>query len=282
MVLVGLLPATRANATALRLADWARRVTMANAAVAAAMIGVLAAVGPLQTPALPGVGLWYDHLTAVMFMLVSFVGAIVVNYSRNYMAGDPAHGRFTKWLCFTLAAVLTLILSGNLVQFALAWLATSIGLGRLLIFYRDRPAAVLAERKKFIASRIGDLCIAGAIVLLYQTFGGLDYATLFAGAKALPAATGAIHLVAGLFVVAALLKSAQFPLHGWLIEVMETPTPVSALLHAGIINAGGFLLLRFSPIVSLSTPALDVLVLVGGFTALFGSVVMLTQSSVKV
>ena len=99
------------------------------------------------------------------------------------------------------------------------------------------------------------------------------------GASAVP---GALQAAAGLLVTAALLKSAQFPAHGWLIEVMETPTPVSALLHAGVINAGGFLILRFSGVISLSTPSLETMALVGGFTALFGSVVMLTQTSVKV
>ena len=282
LALIGLIPTAAANARPLAMAHWARLAAMANVGAAVVMAIVLVAKGALYTPSLPGFGLWFDSLTGVMFLLVSFVGAIVVHYSRNYMAGDPDHGRFTKWLCFTLASVLLIIISGNLVQFALAWIATSIGLGRLLVFYRNRPAAILAARKKFVASRIGDLCIAAAMVMLYQTFGGLDYATLFAGAEALEATPGAVHAAAGLFVAAALLKSAQFPLHGWLIEVMETPTPVSALLHAGIINAGGFLLLRFSGIVGLSTPALDVLVLVGGFTALFGSVVMLTQSSVKV
>lgn len=282
LALLGVVPTAIANARPLAMARCARLAALANVGAAVVMAIVLAASGVLHTPAATAFGLWFDSLTAVMFLLVSFVGAVVVHYSRNYMAGDPDHGRFTKWLCFTLASVLVIIISGNLVQFALAWIATSIGLGRLLVFYCNRPAAILAERKKFIASRIGDLCIAAAMVILYQTFGGLDYATLFAGAKALTATPGAIHAAAGLFVVAALLKSAQFPLHGWLIEVMETPTPVSALLHAGIINAGGFLLLRFSGIVSLSTPALDVLVVVGGFTALFGSVVMLTQSSVKV
>ena len=122
------------------------------------------------------------------------------------------------------------------------------------------------------------------MALLWQAFGGLDYATLFDGAKALAgdAIPAGVSLAAFLFVGAALLKSAQFPLHGWLTEVMETPTPVSALLHAGVINAGGFLLLRFSDILVLTAPALDTLAIVGGFTALFGSVVMLTQSSIKV
>ena len=282
LLLIGLVPAARANAVPGRMATRARAAALATFASAVGMAVHTALAGPVHTPALPGVGLWFDALTAVMFLLVSFVGAVVVHYSRNYLAGDADHGRFTKWMAFTLASVLTLIISGNLVQFAVAWVATSFGLNQLLVFYRDRPAAILAARKKFIASRIGDVCLVGAIVLLGQTFGGLDYETLFAGAAALTATPGAVHGVAALFVIAALLKSAQFPLHGWLTEVMETPTPVSALLHAGIINAGGFLLLRFSPIVGLSTPSMDVLALVGGFTALFGSVVMLTQSSIKV
>lgn len=282
LALLGLVPAITANAHAKAMVSWSRIAAFANLAAAIGMAALFAANGPMHTPAMPVMGLWFDSLTAVMFLLVSFVAAIVVHYSRNYLAGDADHGRFTKWLCFTLASVLLIIISGNLVQFALAWLATSIGLGQLLVFYRDRPAAILAARKKFIASRIGDLCIAVSIGILWEVFGGLDYGTLFAGAKAMTAPTPAISVAAFLLVSAALLKSAQFPFHGWLIEVMETPTPVSALLHAGIINAGGFLLLRFSGIISLSTPALDVLVLVGGFTALFGSVVMLTQSSIKV
>ena len=282
LLLIGLLPAARANAIPMVMAARAQLAAIATFMSALGMAVHTAVAGAVRTPVLPGVGLWFDSLTAVMFLLVSFVGAVVVNYSRNYLAGDADHGRFTKWLAFTLAAVLILIISGNLVQFAIAWVATSVGLNQLLLFYRDRPAAILAARKKFIASRIGDLCLVGAIVLLGRTFGGLDYATLFAGAGALAATPGVIHVVAALLVIAALLKSAQFPLHGWLIEVMETPTPVSALLHAGIINAGGFLLLRFSAIVGLSAPSMDMLALFGGFTALFGSVVMLTQSSIKV
>jgi NAD(P)H-quinone oxidoreductase subunit 5 len=282
LALIGLVPPATANAHTAAMARWSRIAAFANVAAAIAMAALYAGIGPMHTPPLPVVGLWFDSLTAVMFLLVSFVGAVVVHYSRNYLAGDPEHGRFTKWLCFTLASVLLLIISGNLIQFGLAWLATSIGLGKLLVFYRNRPAAILAARKKFIASRIGDLCLAVAIGMLWEVFGGLDYGTLFAGAKAMTGPTPAITVAAFLLVITAVLKSAQFPLHGWLIEVMETPTPVSALLHAGIINAGGFLLLRFSGIVSLSTPALDLLVLVGGFTALFGSVVMLTQSSIKV
>jgi NAD(P)H-quinone oxidoreductase subunit 5 len=232
-----------------------------------------------------GFSLYLDDISVAMFCLVSFVGLVVINYSRNYMDGDPRQSAFTRFLCLTLTAILLVIISGNLLQLALAWIATSVALHRLLIFYPERPAAVIAARKKFIASRISEACLIGSGILLYRQFGTLDYTTLFAAADALRAAgrlPHAMHYAALLLVIAAMLTSAQFPLHGWLIEVMETPTPVSALLHAGIINAGGFLLLRLAHVVSLSLPSLDVLAIVGGVTALFGSVVMLTQTSIKV
>jgi NAD(P)H-quinone oxidoreductase subunit 5 len=249
----------------------------------------VALYGPVRTATfgLHGIGLalYFDSLSATMFCLVSFVGLVVINYSRNYMDGDPGRLAFTRLLCLTLSAILLVIISGNLLQFTLAWIATSLCLHELLVFYPDRPAAIIAARKKYIASRLGDACLAGALLLVYGRFGSLDYTELFSAAEALRAAAAvppALHAAAILLVCAGLLKSAQFPLHGWLIEVMETPTPVSALLHAGIINAGGFLLLRFAHIVSLSSPSLDMLAIIGGLTALFGSVVMLTQNSIKV
>ncbi len=284
----GLWPAVaggRSASAAVRLA-----VAAALSALGIALATALAVVlrGPLRTP-LAGAGgigfdLYLDSLSATMFCLVSFIGCIVVAYSRNYLDGDPGQIRFTRLLVSTLAAVLLVIVSGNLLAFTCAWIATSVGLHYLLLFYPERPAAVMAARKKVVVSRLGDACLVGAMALLYHDFGSLDYAALFPAADALRGTTavpGNMHAVALLLVCTALLKSAQFPLHGWLIEVMETPTPVSALLHAGIINAGGFLVLRFSHVISLSLPSLETLVLVGGFTALFGSVVMLTQTSIK-
>jgi NAD(P)H-quinone oxidoreductase subunit 5 len=273
------LPAGAARPLATRV----RAAALLGLASAVLMACVVAVAGPLATPALPFI--LFDGLTAVMFLLVSFVGSIVVQFARTYMAGDPGHVRFTQLLSFTLASVLLLILSGNLLLFFAAWVATSLGLNQLLLFYGDRPAAILAARKKFIASRLSDLALVIAFGLLWQAFGTLDIAGLHAALAGVaasgatpPALTGAAVLIA----LAALLKSAQFPLHGWITEVMETPTPVSALLHAGIINAGGFLLLRFSPLLQLATPSLDLLIIVGGFTALFASVVMLTQNAIKV
>jgi NAD(P)H-quinone oxidoreductase subunit 5 len=274
-------------------ADGVSRAAILTAIVplcAAVATGVCIGVGgALHTPIIGlggiGISLYVDRLTAAMFLLVSFIGVIVAAYSRNYLDGDPGHVRFTGMLCLTLAAVLIVILSGNLLLFAAAWIATSLALKQLLVFYPERPAAQLAARKEFIASRCGDFCLLIAFGLLYHMAGSLEYGQIFSAAHALQTQGGALtstHVIALLLVLTALLKSAQFPLHGWLIEVMETPTPVSALLHAGIVNAGGFLILRFSDVIALSFPALNTLAIIGGFTALFGSVVMLTQTSIKV
>jgi len=274
----GLTPVTIATAASTR----ARLAQAAGALCAVTALGGLVAVflqGTVKTETIgfSGIGfaLYLDRLSAVMFMLVSFIGLIVISYSRNYLDGDQGQNRFLRWLSLALCSVLLLILSGNLFQFAVAWIATSLSLHRLLLFYAERPAAILAARKKFIVSRAGDICLLAAMVLIYRHTGTLDHATILHG-------SGYGQAIPLLLVAAALLKSAQFPLHGWLIEVMETPTPVSALLHAGIINAGGFLVLRFADVIAPSAYALDLLTIIGGLTALFGSVVMLTQTSIKV
>jgi NAD(P)H-quinone oxidoreductase subunit 5 len=231
------------------------------------------------------VGVMFDALSATVLLLVCFVGWVVVRYSRRYLDGDPGQVRFFRWLCATLAAVLTLVMADNLVMLTGAWIATSLCLHKLLVFYPERPRAVMAARKKFIISRLGDLCMGLAVFITWQTFGTVHYGELFEAAEAARTAgtvPPAAHLSAILLVVAAVLKSAQFPFHGWLTEVMETPTPVSALLHAGIINAGGFLIIRLSPLVSLSAPSMDILAGVGAFTAFFAALVMLTQTSIKV
>jgi NAD(P)H-quinone oxidoreductase subunit 5 len=241
--------------------------------------------GPLVSPLLGvgGVGLSIrlDALSTIMFSLVSFIGAIVFQFSRNYLDGDSRHGAFLGGLTLTLAAVLLLVLSGNLFQLVAAWIGSSLALQKLLLFYPNRQAAVIAARKKFIPARISDVCVVLAAVILAHAFSTLDIGTIIERARDHGASLAA-PLAAVLLAIAALLKSAQFPTHAWLPEVMETPTPVSALLHAGIINAGGFLVIRFADVMLLSPASLYILAIVGGFTALFGSVVMLTQASVKV
>ena len=231
-------------------------------------------------------GFYFDNWTALVLVLISFLLTVVARYSINYLAGEPAQGRFTKWLCLTGGSVLGIVISGHLVQFAVAWCATSLCLHQLLLFYPQRQGAVLAARKKFIVSRLGDACLLAAILLVYALFHTWNFATLFEAAKQWPA-TGSstqalgINALCFVLVAGAMLKSAQFPFHSWLPDTMETPTPVSALMHAGIINAGGFLIVRLNPLVTLSPAAMSTLALFGAFTALFASLVMLTHASVK-
>ncbi len=232
---------------------------------------------PLLGAAGVGLSARLDAVSATMLLLVAFVGWVVVRYTRTYLDGEPRQGAFTGCLCGAIASVLLLVAAGNLVQLAAAWIATSACLHQLLLFYRDRAAARRAARKKQLFSTIGATALVAAFALLANHFGTSDIATIDAAA-----AGGAVTVAAAaLLALAALLKSAQFPTHGWLTEVMEAPTPVSALLHAGVINAGGFLLIRFAGVMVTAPGVLAALAIIGGFTALFGALVMLTQPAVK-
>ncbi len=230
--------------------------------------------------ALLSIGL-LDRLTGVLLVLSTFLFAIVARYSARYLMGDPGQQRFTFWLCLTGTFVFALILAGNLLNFAVAWCGISLSLHQLLQFYKDRPAALLAARKKFLISRVGDAALIAALLLTQQTLGTWDFEAMFAAAGRLQPAPASIGWIGWLLAFAALLKSAQFPFHSWLPDTMETPTPVSALMHAGVINAGGILVIRLHPLIALSDAAMTTLCVVGGFTALFASTVMLTQASIK-
>ncbi len=262
-------------------------------AEAAALLGLLIAFGGLGVLMLRGSnvsgligagGIGFscllDAVSVTMLLLVSFVGWIVVRYARTYLDGEARQGAFIGWLCTTLAAVLLLVQAGNLVQLTIAWIGMSLALRQLLLFYPERRAAQRAERKKRLFSRIGATALIGAAGLIALTYRTSDIATINAAARAGNASALAL-FAAGLLAFAALLKSAQFPTHGWLTEVMEAPTPVSALLHAGIVNAGGFLLVRFADLMLAAPGVLAAVAMVGGFTALFGALVMLTQPAVK-
>ncbi|MEZ4445037.1 MAG: proton-conducting transporter membrane subunit [Polyangiaceae bacterium] len=216
-----------------------------------------------------------DGLSVTMAAMVSLLVAVVGRYSATYLDGDQRHGEFLGRLAAAGAAVELLVVSNHLLLFWIAWVATSLCLHRLLLFHPERPRAVVAARKKFIVARIGDLLLAAAFVLIWRRLGTADMSELLSR-------SGSEELVGVLIACAALLKSAQFPTHGWLLEVMETPTPVSALLHAGILNAGPFLVLRFAPLFVESRAPAAILVVAGGFTAVFASSAMLTQPSVKV
>jgi len=216
-------------------------LTITHGAATSPLIGLL------------GVGLSarLDAVSMTMLVLVSFVGWIVVRYARTYMDGEAREGLFTAWLTATLAAVLLLVQAGNLIQLVAAWFASSWCLRQLLVFYPERVQARRAARKKALSANTGAGVLVAASLLLAWHYGTFDIATLLAAAR-VDEASGIMTVVALLLAVAALLKSAQFPLHGWLTEVMETPTPVSALLHAGLVNAGGFLLIRFADVMLLA------------------------------
>ncbi len=270
---------------ALRATRAATRVTLIVACATAVLASMRA---PLVSSLLGGGGLGFslrvDGLSAVMFCLVAALGAAVLEFSRNYLDGDERQAVFMGDLALTVGCVTLLVLSGNLVQLVVMWIATSMALHRLLLFYPDRRGAIVAARKKFVVARAGDACLVAASVVLVRALGTGDIGALLLHAREI-AERGevpiAIHAAALLIVLSAALKAAQFPAHGWLAEMQETPTPVSALLHAGILNGGTFLVVRLAGIVQLSAPALGALIVVGGFTAAFASVVLVTESRMK-
>lgn len=244
--------------------------------------------GLLETPLFGiadlGFSIRIDALSTLMISMIALLAFIIVKFSANYLDGDQRQGAFIGRLSATIAAVQFLVMAGNLALLFAAWVLTSISLHRLLVFYHERPVAQIAAKKKFVIARFGDfaLFVAGALLYNYAGSGNLEmiFGALNGNIQS-EASTLNIELAAIFLVLAAALKSAQFPTHGWLIEVMETPTPVSSLLHAGLLNAGPFLIVRMAMVMEASTAAPIILMTIGGITALFGSVVYLTQTSVK-
>ena len=265
----------------LHLAGLALQVNLLVAAATLLML-LLGGPGVQRLPAELGGGalVRVDALSTPMLVLVCFVAWVVVRFSATYLDGEARQAEFIAWICLTVSAVLLLILAGNLVQLWLAWVATSAFLQRLLLFYPHRRGAQRAARKKFLTARAGDLILLGVCLALWAGFRTLDIGAILDGARH-GLAPGWTTLAAAGLALTALLKTAQFPLHGWLTEVMEAPTPVSALLHAGVINAGGFLLIRFADVLVPAPGVRAGLVIVGGFTAILAGLVMLTQSAIK-
>jgi NAD(P)H-quinone oxidoreductase subunit 5 len=256
---------------------WARSASAASLGLAATGLLALLAAAPASQFLLRA-----DLLGSVVLLLVTFIGWVILRYSRPYLDGDEQGRHYVRWLMATLAAVSLVIVTNHLLVLALAWMATSFALHRLLTFFRDRPAAVVAAHKKNIVGRLADVAMLAAVALFAAGVGTLQIdqiAALAAASDALPlSAQAAVVLVA----IAALLKCAQLPFHGWLIQVMEAPTPVSALLHAGVVNLGGFVLMRLAPAVAEVTAAQGVLVVVGALTAVLAALVMTTRISIKV
>ena len=260
-------------------AAWRLAHAAALTALSAAVLSLAAVLFGSRGVAL---GLRADFLGAAVLLLVAFVGWVIVRYSRPYLNGEAQERAYVRWLMATLAAVAVVLVTNHVLVLALAWTATSLALHRLLTFFGERPAAVVAAHKKFIVSRLADVCMLAAVALLYLAFGTLhiDQILLQAALVSQPAVSAQAAVL--LLTVAALLKCAQLPVHGWLIQVMEAPTPVSALLHAGVVNLGGFVLMRFAPLVSEVPLAQALLVLAGTATAVLAALVMTTRISIKV
>ena len=296
--MLSLLPAVSAAAMVIaaalaavtpgRLPVGARRaceaLTLVGLAVAAATLVGLAVDGATSSPLLGlgtlGLSLRVDAVSAPLLLLIAFIGWVVVRYTTTYLDGEAREGWFMAWLCAALASVMLMVTAGNLALLIAAWVVTGIALHRLLLFYPERAAAQRAARKQAIVARMADLALLIGALMLWIAHGTGDIAAILSGVS-VRGASGLDLAAAGFLAVAAMMKSAQFPLHGWLTEVMEAPTPVSALLHAGIVNAGGFVLIRFADLMLAAPAVLAALAMVGGLSALLGGLVMLTQPAVK-
>ncbi|PAV25387.1 hypothetical protein CF392_11160 [Tamilnaduibacter salinus] len=239
-----------------------------------AIILIAAGQGPMT------IGPWLrlDGLTAWMGLLVVFLGWVNLRYSRRYLAGDQAGIPFQRWFLATIGSVLILVSTGHLLLLAGSWLLISLTLHPLLCLY-PRRGAKEAAWQKFLVSRLGDLALFVGVIWLHQRFGSWELAVITEAVSAGHAPSVTAPAVA--FALAAVLKCAQIPFHGWLVRVMEAPTPVSALLHAGIINLGGFLWLRMVPVFESSMVGHAVLLGFGAVTAAMAGLIIITQSSIK-
>jgi len=221
-----------------------------------------------------------DGLTFTILGLVSLIAAIIARYSANYLAGEDEQGDFFRSLALTISAFMLAVVAGNMLMFVLAIVLTGSGLNRLLTHYRNRLPAQMVAHKKLLFSRMADACLLASAVLIAAGAGTLSFEAIAATA-AQGDLSWQLHLAAWLIVAYAILKSGQFPFHGWLLQVMEAPTPVSALLHAGIVYSGAIFVLRTHELLLADGHALVALALVGLMTAVVASLAMLTQTAIK-
>jgi NAD(P)H-quinone oxidoreductase subunit 5 len=222
-----------------------------------------------------------DIVSGAMFVLVSTLALVVVRYSRTYLDGERELDRYARYLLLTLASVTVLVMSNHLAVLMVAWFATDVGLHQLLTFYRKRRQAIIVAHKKFLLSRVADACFVSSLVLIGSGTGSLRIDVVSAFAQSHGELSPTLHLATVLLVFGVLLKSAQLPFHGWLQHVMEAPTPVSALLHAGVVNIGGFVMIRLAPLMAHASIAQSILVGVGLFTTIVASLVMTTRVAIK-
>ncbi|WP_406662912.1 proton-conducting transporter membrane subunit [Gallaecimonas sp. GXIMD1310] len=212
--------------------------------------------------------------SAVVVLVVTFIGWVVLRFAWRYLAGEPRRADFIRGMLWLLAGVVLVVTTNHALVFLAGWVGISLALHRLLLFYPERPRAQLAAHKKFLLARSAELALATALALLY-----VEHHSFYLYELLQPTPGIAGQVAAVLIAIAALIKCAQLPVHGWLIQVVEAPTPVSALLHAGVINLGGYLLLLASPLL---TPAARWLVLlVAGVSLVLATLAMTLQTSIK-
>ncbi len=252
--------------------------------------------GPVYTWLVSGgtrfeIGFLIDRLSALMMVVVTFVSLMVHIYTIGYMADDPGYQRFFAYIALFTFSMLMLVMANNFLQLFFGWEAVGLVSYLLIGFWYTRPTAIYANLKAFLVNRVGDFGFLLGLALVLAHFGTLDYASVFARAPLMAQATielipGAPWLLVsaiciGLFV-GAMGKSAQFPLHVWLPDSMEGPTPISALIHAAtMVTAGIFMVARMSPLFELSQTALSFVLVIGGITAFFMALIAVVQYDIK-
>jgi NADH-quinone oxidoreductase subunit L len=237
------------------------------------------------------IGFLIDRLSALMMVVVTFVSLMVHIYTIGYMAEDPGYQRFFAYISLFTFSMLMLVMSNNFLQLFFGWEAVGLVSYLLIGFWYTRPNAIYANLKAFIVNRVGDFGFLLGIGLVLAHFGSLDYAAVFGQAPSLADRTievlpGSAWLLLSVICIClfigAMGKSAQFPLHVWLPDSMEGPTPISALIHAAtMVTAGIFMVARMSPLFELSQAALSVVMVIGAVTALFMAMVAVTQYDIK-
>ena len=226
------------------------------------------------------IGILVDPLTAVMLLVVSTVGFMVHVYSIGYMKDDDGYYRFFAYLNLFMFSMFMLVLANNYLLLYVFWEAVGLCSYLLISFWFPKKSAANAGTKAFLVNRVGDFGFGLGIMLIFLTVGTLSYTGVFSSVATI--GTGTITAICLLLFMGAMGKSAQFPLHVWLPDAMEGPTPVSSLIHAAtMVNAGVYMVARSSPIFSQSQTAMLVVALVGSFTAIFAASIGLVQNDIK-
>jgi NADH-quinone oxidoreductase subunit L len=234
------------------------------------------------------VGFWVDNLTAMMMVVVTFVSLMVHIYTIGYMAEDEGYDRFFAYISLFTFSMLMLVMSNNLLQLFFGWEAVGLVSYLLIGFWYSKPSAIFANMKAFLVNRVGDFGFILGIGLIAAYAGTLNYGEIFTKAHALaelefPGTDWMlITVICICLFIGAMGKSAQFPLHVWLPDSMEGPTPISALIHAAtMVTAGIFMVARMSPLFELSDTALNFILVIGGITALFMGLLGIIQNDIK-